>query len=239
MARTHTLTLARPAGFALPAPAAFPRPDPTRIATLSGTLAVNLLALGLLMMPLSLPDSVPAPVEEPERPDVVLIKRIPVVVPVVPDTLPPPPRPTPQPPAATRAQPTPSPVAPAQVASAVDVAAEVAAADATESPAPAHSIAPPAAGPAPVQLRYRHAPAPVYPRGAMLDGIVGTVLLRVVVGVDGQPLEVSVARSSGNRDLDNAARTQVLRRWRFQPAMIDGRAVEAMGLVPIEFALQR
>lgn len=239
MARATTLPLPRPAGFALLTPAAVPRLDPTRIATLSGTLAVNLLALGLLMMPLSLPDTVTAPVEEPDRPDVVLIKRIPVEVPVTPDPLPPPPQPTPQPPTLTRTVPSHAPVAPVQAASAVDVVIDAAPAAEAGPVTPAESIAPPSAGPAPVHLRYREAPAPVYPRSAMLEGLTGTVLLRVVVGADGRPLEVSVARSSGHRELDNAARMQVLRRWRFQPAMLDGRAVEAMGLVPIEFALQR
>jgi protein TonB len=241
MVRAHTLPHPRPAGFALLKPAAAPRLDPTRIVTLSGTLAVNLLALGLLMMPLTLPETLLAPAEEPTNPDVVLIKRIAVDVPVTPDPLPPPPQPTLQPPSLSRTAPTQAPVAPMQVASAVDLATD--SAPVQESGpigpvAPADSIAPPAAGPAPVQLRYRTAPAPVYPRSAMLDGISGTVLLRVVVGVDGRPIEVSVARSSGHRALDNAARAQVLRRWSFEPAMLDGRAVEAMGLVPIEFALR-
>lgn len=239
MVRARSLPLPRPAGFALLKPAAAPRLDATRIVTLSSTLAVNLLALGLLMMPLTLPDPVPVPVVEADRPDVVLIKRIPIDVPVTPDPLPPPPRPAPQPPTLTRTLPPQSPVAPAQVASAVDVAIDTAPVADAGPLAPAESIAPPASGPAPVQLRYRSAPAPAYPRAAMLDGSVGTVLLRVVVGVDGRPIEVTIARSSGHRDLDNAARTQVLRRWSFQPAMLDGRAVEAMGLVPIEFALQR
>ncbi len=43
----------------------------------------------------------------------------------------------------------------------------------------------------------------------------------------------------GYRELDEAARRHVLRRWRFQPAMRDGRAVQAIGLVPIEFSLDR
>ena len=237
MVRAHPLPLSRPAGFALLKPAAAPRLDPTRIVTLSGTLAVNLLALGLLMMPLTLPDTILAPAEEPDNPDVVLIKRIPVDVPVTTDPLPPPPQPTPHPPTPSRSVPAQPSVAPVQVASPVDLPLASAVAE-TGPVAPAASIAAPAADPVPVQLRYRTAPAPVYPRSAMLDGLTGTVLLRVVVGVDGRPIEVSVARSSGHRELDNAARAQVLRRWSFQPAMRDGRAVEAMGLVPIEFALR-
>ncbi len=68
-------------------------------------------------------------------------------------------------------------------------------------------------------------------------GAQGTVTLRVLVDVDGSPLEVRVERSSGNRSLDNAARAQVLRQWKFQPATDNGRAVQAYGLVPIDFKL--
>jgi protein TonB len=37
--------------------------------------------------------------------------------------------------------------------------------------------------------------------------------------------------------LDDAARRQVLDEWRFQPAMRDGVAVEAVGRVPIDFRM--
>ena len=90
-----------------------------------------------------------------------------------------------------------------------------------------------------MQLEYRLAPAPTYPKRALQQRLTGTVLLQVLVGVDGRPLEVIVAQSSGHRDLDEAARAQVLKRWSFQPATRDGQAVQAIGMVPIEFALQR
>lgn len=94
------------------------------------------------------------------------------------------------------------------------------------------------AGPLPgVQLEYLQAPAPSYPRDALRDAIEGTVLLKVLVDVDGRPLDVQIERSSGNRSLDRAARDQVLQRWRFRPAMQNGRAVQAIGLVPVDFRL--
>jgi protein TonB len=67
----------------------------------------------------------------------------------------------------------------------------------------------------------------------------GTVILQVLVGSDGRALEVRVHQGSGHRLLDDAARRQVLRHWRFRPAMQDGRAVQAIGLVPVEFRLGR
>lgn len=88
-----------------------------------------------------------------------------------------------------------------------------------------------------VQLEYAQAPAPAYPRDALRDGVEGTVLLKVLVDIDGRPLDVQIERSSGNRSLDRAAREQVLQRWRFRPATQDGRAVQAIGLVPVDFRL--
>ncbi|WP_312787111.1 energy transducer TonB, partial [Stenotrophomonas indicatrix] len=37
--------------------------------------------------------------------------------------------------------------------------------------------------------------------------------------------------------LDQAARQQVLRHWRFVPAERDGMAVPAIGMVPVQFSL--
>lgn len=75
------------------------------------------------------------------------------------------------------------------------------------------------------------------PGVALRAGQQGTVMLRVLVGTDGRPAEVSVQTSSGHRALDLAARSQVLRSWRFQPAMQNGQAVQAYGLVPVSFSL--
>jgi protein TonB len=88
-----------------------------------------------------------------------------------------------------------------------------------------------------MRLEYAKAPPPPYPRADLRAGNEGTVVLEVVVGVDGRPLQVAVAESSGHRGLDAAARRHVLAQWLFRPAMRDGRAVEAIGLVPVAFSL--
>jgi protein TonB len=80
-------------------------------------------------------------------------------------------------------------------------------------------------------------PAPTYPHDALRDGITGTVELELLVGVDGRVLDVRVTHGSGDHRLDNAARDQVLHSWRFQPALRDGVAVQALGRVPIVFTL--
>lgn len=88
-----------------------------------------------------------------------------------------------------------------------------------------------------MSLQYALATAPAYPRDALREGVQGTVLLQVLVDVDGRPLRVDVQHSSGDRRLDVAARRQVLDHWRFRPAMRDGHAVQAIGLVPVAFNL--
>lgn len=87
-------------------------------------------------------------------------------------------------------------------------------------------------------LGYGEASPPPYPRAELRAGIQGTVILKVLVDIDGTPLDVVVQTSSGNHNLDRSAVQHVLKRWRFQPAMQDGRAVQAYGLVPIVFSLQ-
>lgn len=104
--------------------------------------------------------------------------------------------------------------------------------DATDLPP---SIATPQTG---AQLQYALAPPPAYPREALRDGQRGTVLLQVLVDTDGKPLQVDVAQSSGHRSLDRAAQRHVLARWTFRPALQNGRPVQAIGLVPVEFALR-
>src|SRR3546814_5623365 len=93
-------------------------------------------------------------------------------------------------------------------------------------------IAPPAGPVAGVRLQYADAPSPPYPRAALRAGLQGTVMLQVLVDVDGRPLQVDVEHSSGHRVLDNAARRYVLQNWTFRPAMRGGRPVQAVGLVP-------
>ena len=90
-----------------------------------------------------------------------------------------------------------------------------------------------------VRLEYANAPSPPYPVDAMRAGLQGVVMLQILVDTDGRPLEVSIHKSSGHRMLDEAARRFVLKRWTFTPAMKDGRAVQAIGIVPIDFNLGR
>jgi len=207
-----------------------PHLEPNRIAGLAAAIAVNAAFLMLLLVPLHTP---PLPVLP--TPGLVIrwiiAKPLPPVAPIkVPVSHP---RPTTHPIAARE----PTAVAPDDPPVIVD---STMATQASSEP----EIGPPADNPAEdrqpqvgMSLQYDMAPAPGYPRDALREGVQGTVLLQVLVDVDGRPLRVDVQRSSGDRRLDVAARRQVLDHWRFRPAMKDGHAVQAIGLVPVAFNL--
>ena len=80
-----------------------------------------------------------------------------------------------------------------------------------------------------------HTPAPSYPDRALRRGASGEVLVRVLVGTDGQPQRVEIARSSSHRALDRAA-LDAVRSWRFQPAMRNGQPVAQTVQVPFDFS---
>jgi protein TonB len=84
---------------------------------------------------------------------------------------------------------------------------------------------------------FRWPPAPpAYPRQAIARGIEGTVMLRVLIGPDGETIEIRTHRSSGAVLLDQAA-VEAVRRWAFRPAVVGGRAVPAWVEVPVRFRL--
>jgi len=207
-------------------------PSAARIAALSGMFALHVVALMLLLMPMAAP--VPTPAHEVIEVEPIVIRKQPELVPVVP-----PPIERPQRATETRRPQTRVEVPP------VDIPVVVASGEAAPPDVPAPTadatLDVPAAstGPIPaVRLEYASAPAPAYPREAARRRLEGTVMLQVLVDVDGRPVEVLVQQSSGHRQLDEAARRQVLERWRFRPAMRDGVAVQAIGLVPVEFKLR-
>lgn len=99
-------------------------------------------------------------------------------------------------------------------------------------------VAPPA-GPtetAPSALGYKSMKSVAYPRSAVNQRLEGTVMLRVLVGIDGVPQSIDIEKSSGHVVLDRAARDAVMK-WRFEPGTRNGQPFAAYGLVPIAFRL--
>ena len=63
---------------------------------------------------------------------------------------------------------------------------------------------------------------PKYPPAAARAGIQGTVILIIDVDANGNVTNVSVEKSSRNRDLDRAA-MDAARKWRFNPGQAKGQ----------------
>jgi len=205
-------------------------PDAVRIVALSASIALNIAALIAVIRPMA-PEFVQTVKRAAEPIIVTWINPPPEVKPAPVIDIPPPPahrtvaRPIPTP------APTPSPAAIEEPnTNAVPVTA-----------APAMPSTPAEAAPsAPVEatLAYMQAPAPAYPSTARRMHMQGTVVLRVLVDVDGKPLQVVVESSSGHAELDRAAQNQVLSKWRFQPATAQGRPTQAWARIPVTFNLQ-
>jgi protein TonB len=217
-------------------------PSLARAGALSGAMTVNLLVIGALLLPAVVDVTIKGP-KPPAEPTLMIARVVEAAAAVVvPAPAPAPPRPAaPLPRAPAAAPATPIPVSVASASADVNVNA-AATENAVPSAVPTETVAA-VASPSSVAgeatLAYLDAPQPTYPAIAMRKGWQGVVLLRVRVGADGRPVSVEVARSSGHAVLDAAARRQVLARWRFQPALRDGVAVEAIGLVPLAFTLGR
>lgn len=140
-------------------------------------------------------------------------------------------RPTPLPPPTTEPAPPPGPPAPAPAATALPASVSpTESVRATRPPGPAMTVPPTE------QARYRTNPPPDYPRAARLMREEGIVRVRVAVGADGLPGEVTVERSCGHPLLDDAA-VQAVRRWTFEPARAAGTPIASLVVVPVRFSL--
>jgi TonB family protein len=80
-------------------------------------------------------------------------------------------------------------------------------------------------------------PTPVvYPQVAQSAGEEGTVVVRVYVSESGKPMRVSVAKSSGYADLDNAA-VETAMNWRYVPAIRSGAIAADWANVQVVYKL--
>lgn len=203
--------------------------SPARITGIALALTVHLAAFGLMVLPPSMIFTAVA-----EKPSEIVVDFITAEVP-------PPPLPVPPvPPPPTRPAPTPRTVAPEVVPVVIAESAHRVAAVVAD-PVP-ESLGDPAPDPGPSlasanAIAYADVPPPPYPAMARRKRLEGEVLLRVRVDEAGKPVEVEIEKSSGHRLLDNTARDHVLKRWRFRPALVGGRPVQAWARVPLNFRI--
>lgn len=86
--------------------------------------------------------------------------------------------------------------------------------------------------------RYKYTPLPPYPDKARREKKEGSVLISIEVDENGTPVSVSVRKSSGFPELDEATIQHVKSRWKFHPAIIDGKPAGATVIVPVVFNLK-
>ena len=79
---------------------------------------------------------------------------------------------------------------------------------------------------------------PPYPVFARRIGKEGTVILDITVATDGGVQQVSIAKSSGDDGLDEAAVNWVKTHWRYQPATRNGEPVVAQSEAQVVFSLR-
>ncbi len=197
-----------------------------RIAGFTMVVAFHAAAIMLLLAPVNPPN---AAAQEEAATRVVII-----------EPPPPPPPPPPEPPKPTPIKeltpPRPTPVPPPPESPPVIF----------DDPSPMDTPAPPPAPPSPpaptadigasVDISSKNMNPPRYPPAAARAQIEGTVILVIDVDANGNVTNVSVEKSSRNRDLDRAA-IEAARKWSFAPAMKEGRPAAGRVRVPVDFNL--
>lgn len=84
---------------------------------------------------------------------------------------------------------------------------------------------------------YLNNPPPAYPESSRQRGEQGRVLLRVLVNAAGTVEQITLRKSSGYQQLDEAAQDSV-KQWRFVPGQRGTQVVAAWVVVPISFSLE-
>ena len=97
---------------------------------------------------------------------------------------------------------------------------------------------PPASNGPTQDISFNASMPPPYPPDAIKNHEQGLVMLKVLVGTDGSPRQITIddAATKAPPELAKAASDTAMK-WHFNPRMKDGKAVEGWTKVPVEFSL--
>lgn len=79
---------------------------------------------------------------------------------------------------------------------------------------------------------------PLYPFDARRKGVQGSVTLRFIVTKEGNVVELSVVKGDPPGIFDDSALKAIVR-WKFKPAIKDGKEVDVIIVAPLKFELNR
>ncbi|OYV00075.1 MAG: hypothetical protein CFE26_24535 [Verrucomicrobiales bacterium VVV1] len=79
---------------------------------------------------------------------------------------------------------------------------------------------------------------PTYPSALLSKGVGGRVMISCVIDASGQVVSSSIKQSSGHSELDKAALAAVAR-WKFKPAVKEGRSIKSTCSVPFNFEVKK
>ncbi|MDO8694998.1 MAG: energy transducer TonB [Sheuella sp.] len=83
-----------------------------------------------------------------------------------------------------------------------------------------------------------HRPVPTYPSQALSMQHQGNVIVRVLIGVQGEVIDAQIHQSSGSEWLDHAAKKASLRA-KFYPYVRNGVALNSTVDLPFNFVIKR
>jgi len=78
-------------------------------------------------------------------------------------------------------------------------------------------------------------PPPEYPKQLKREGVSGVVAVSIVIDETGAVIGSSVVKST-NPDFNDAT-LDAVKKWKFKPALIDGKPVKMRVTLPIKFSL--
>jgi TonB family protein len=82
-----------------------------------------------------------------------------------------------------------------------------------------------------------HRILPEYPVSALEQGLEGTVLLSIYVGMNGSAERAEIKSSSGISELDASA-VSAVSQWKFNPATQGGKTMSSWFEVPVRFRIE-